>query len=149
MSPIEKLNKLFGSLDCVTFTKRYEYLCPKDTNPDLPSSFEADLKLYLESGEFPDRNPLPWVLFCEKKNVKVGDETWRNAILNYYRIFSDPEISELDNERNHVFLEVEFDVLAENARSMPENAFEDVECVVVKTQIGEFQIVPEPEDDME
>ena len=146
MGPVEKLHNVFGTLDCVTFTKRYEYFTPKDKTVDLPDDFFADVKTYLNSGEHPDRNPLPWVLFCEK-NVEVGDEIWERGISNYYRLFFEPEISELDNEKDYVILEIEFDVLALNARSLPQTAFEGVECVIVKTALGEFQIVPEVSED--
>ena len=50
-------------------------------------------------------------------------------------------MTELDNERNYIALEVNFEILVVNAKELPESTFEEIKCAIVKTSFGDFPLV--------
>jgi len=138
MSHIEKLKNVFAPLDYAVVTKVYEYMCLKDEEPDIPDALLDDAKLYLGCGQWPDRNPTCWWIF---RGEETSEEEWKAGVSNFYRIVSEPQISELDLDRNYIKLEVNFEILVVNAKDLPETAFEGVECIIVKTSFGDFHLI--------
>ena len=137
MSHIEKLKSVFAPLDYVVFTKSYEYMCLKTESADIPDELIDDAKLYLGCGEWPDRNPTCWWVF---RGEQTSEEEWIRGISNFYRIVCEPQISELDQDRNYIKLEANFEALVINAKDLPETAFEGLECITVKTSFGDFHL---------
>ena len=68
MNISEKLEKVFAPLDVVEIKKKYEYIWPKDKEVDLPEGFLEEAKVYLGTGEYPDRNPTCWWIFEGEKH---------------------------------------------------------------------------------
>ena len=140
MTPIEKLQKIFAPLDYVVITKKYEFMCPIDEDPDLPEIFFNDAKAILGTGDYPSRNPTCWHIFGGKE-IEVDSEEWKRGVLNFYRLTAAAEVSELDNDRDFVSLEAIFEVLVVNARQFTPNLIEELKCAIVKTVFGDFPLV--------
>ena len=140
MNPNEKLKQIFSPLDLLVIEKEYQYLFPKNKNPDLPDSLYEDAKNYLGTGEYWDRNPAVWRVFSGN-SPDPGSEQWKKGILNYYRAVCKPTIVPIDDTRDHISVTVSFEILVINSRQFLEDAFEGVKCATVKTLFGEFPIV--------
>ena len=141
MSPLEKIRILFSPLDYVIVTKKIEYLVPANAdNIDLPPGFLYIAKMYLGCGEYWDRNPTVWYIFQGRK-IELDSEDFRNGVNNFYRLINDFEIQDLDDTFDHVTLTVKFEVLVQNAKELPQKAFEEIECAIVKTSFGDFPLV--------
>lgn len=139
MIPTEKLQKIFAPLDYVVITKKYEYMCPANEDPDLPEIFFNDAKAILGTGDYPSRNPTCWHIFGGRE-IEVNSEEWKKGVLNFYRLTSEVEVSELDNDRDFVSLEAIFEVLVVNARQFTPNLIEEFKCIIVKTAFGDFSL---------
>jgi len=141
----EKLEKVFSPLDVVTIEKMYEYIWPKEKEVDLPEGFFEDAKMYLEVGEHSSRNPTCWWIF-EGREIDTSSELWREGVINFYRIVNKPEISELDNENYYIKMSAKFVLIAINAKELPPNAFEEIECATITTSFGDFPLSEAPEE---
>lgn len=139
MKAKESLEKLFSPLDVVSLSKEYEYLSPKGINPDLPHNLKQDIYKYLTCGSLYDRNPSVWVIFKGEK-IDPESERWINGMMNLFRLTCKAEITEIDDDNNHVRTTVEFVLLAVNAKFLPEEAFKELKCATVKTAFGTFPL---------
>lgn len=144
MNISEKLEKVFAPLDVVEIKKKYEYIWPKDKEVDLPEGFLEEAKVYLGTGEYPDRNPTCWWIFEGEKH-DIDSENWKNGVTNFYRLVTEPEISELDNENHYIKLYAKFALIAINAKDLPQTAYEEIECATIKTSFGDFPLIEESE----
>ena len=144
MNISEKLEKVFAPLDVVEIERKYEYICPKKGDIDLPSGFLEEAKVYLGTGEYPSRNPTCWWIFKGEEH-DIDSEKWEKGVANFYRLVTDPEISELDNDNYYIKMYAKFAIIAVNAKDLPETAFEEVECAIIKTSFGEFPLLEESE----
>ena len=140
MKTSEKLRSLFAPLDYVVATKKYEYMWPKQEEVDIPPELLSDARRYLTVGEYWDRNPTCWYIF-QGQPVDPDSDEWNAGISNFYRLVSKPDVTELDNERNYIALEVNFEILVVNAKELPESTFEEIKCAIVKTSFGDFPLV--------
>lgn len=147
MTPVEKLQKIFAPLDYVVITKKYEYMWPVDQDVDLPEDFWNDAKIFLSTGKYTSRNPTCWHIFGGRE-IGVESDEWKKGVLNFYRLTSEPEISDLDNDRDFVSLKATFEVLVANARQFTDDILKDVECAIVKTAFGDFPLVGQPSNDV-
>lgn len=140
MNVIEKLKKLFAPLDSLTVEKTYKYIVKNDVTVDVPPELLDDAKMYLQCGDFPDRNPTVWHVF-QGKEIDQNSERWNNGILNYYRLITEPNIEDLDNSSKVVTIHVKFQILVSNAVELPDSAFKGVICAEVRTQLGTFPLI--------
>ena len=138
----EKLEKLFAPLDVVIVEKDYEFLCEKTEKPDVPKEVLNDANIFLTPGEYADRNPTRWHIF-QDESIEVGSDLWDNGLLNFYRLTCVPVVTELDNKNNHVTISVKFEILAINAKNIPNDAYKGVKCAFVKTGFGDHPLVTE------
>tara|TARA_R110001583_G_scaffold41020_14_gene130632 strand:- start:284 stop:730 length:447 start_codon:yes stop_codon:yes gene_type:complete len=148
MYELEKIRNIFAPLDLLVVEKEYQYMSPKGTPPDIPDEVYDDAQFFLCCGEYPDRNPTVWKVF-QGDDIDKTTDTWKNGIMNYYRTICVPEISILDNDRDHISTTVEFEILIVNARSLPNNAFEGVKCATVRTSFGDYPLLKTDEDSIE
>mgnify|MGYP003627950377 CR=1 FL=1 len=140
MNEVEKLNSIFAPLDVLHIVKTYEYLSPVNKVVDIPvESLYEDAKKYLHCGEYSDRNLTWWHVF-KGEDVDPHGEEWKNGILNFFRLTSTPIISKLDNENDHISLDVKFELLVINARKLPIETFQGIKCAIVKTSFGDFPL---------
>ncbi len=144
----EKLKQIFSPLDLLVVEKEYQYLFPVDKVPDLPGNLFDDVKMFLSCGEYWDRNPAVWRVFAGASPATDSEE-WKRGMLNYFRSVCKPKIVPLDEDRHHITMTADFEILVINARELPENAFEGAKCAIVKTLFGEFQISPEETENTE
>lgn len=141
MTPLEKIRVLFSPLDYIVVTKKFQYLVPKDSDVvDLPPNFFETAKSYLGCGDYWDRNPTVWHTFQGRK-IELDSDEFKNGISNFYRLIHELEIEELDDNFDHISLTVNFEILVENAKKLPETAFKEIECAIVKTSFGDFPLL--------
>jgi hypothetical protein len=138
----EKIEKLFDSLDVVRIEKGFECLIKKDKVPDVPKECLDFAQEVLGVGDYPDRNPSWWKTF-EGAAVEHGSEKWRNGIANLFRLTAPHDVNEIDNIYNHLSVDIVLEVLAINAKNLPEGVFEGAKCVTVVTAFGIFPLKEE------
>ncbi len=140
MKIAEKIDILFSPLDVVTIEKELEALIDKNSEPDIFDECIDYAQTVLGVGEFADRNPSWWQTF-HGQPVELGSKEWRDGISNLLRLTSKHEVSDLDNRRNHLKVSIKLEVLAINAKQLPETVFNGAKCVSVQTMFGVFPIV--------
>ena len=140
MKIANKIEVLFGSLDVVIIEQDFETLIDKNSEPDIFDECLDYAENVLGAGEFASRNPTCWQTFMGKE-VEVGSKEWRNGIANILRLTSTHKLSELDNNRNHLKVSIKLEILAVNAKQLPETVLNGAKCVSVQTAFGVFPLV--------
>lgn len=140
MKTSEKLDQIFSPLDVVVIEKKYEFLYPKESQPDIPDQAVEDAKIFLMCGEYANRNPSLWHVF-QGEDVESDSERWVKGIKNLMRLSCDLETTELDNKNNHASVIVKFILLVINAKEIPESAYEGVKCATVQTNYGTYPLI--------
>jgi len=142
MKTPEKLDQIFSPLDVVIIEKKYEFLYPRGSKPDIPAQAIEDAKIFLMCGEYSNRNPSLWHVF-QGEDVDSESDRWEKGIKNLLRLSCALETTELDNKNNHASVVIEFILLAINAKSLPETAYEGVKCANVQTNYGTYPLIVE------
>ena len=142
MKTSEKLDQIFSPLDVVVIEKEYEFLYLKASQPDIPDQAIKDAKIFLMCGDYASRNPSLWHVF-QGEDVDVESNRWEKGIKNLLRLSCTLETEELDNKNNHASVVVKFILLAINAKTLPETAYEGVKCANVQTSYGTYPLIAE------
>lgn len=137
MNITQKLKDLFSPYDIVSLTKEYSFLCEKTKTVDIPQELLQDAKTFLGVGPCKEKNPTWFIVFGNTK-IEIDDQKWEKGISNLYRLICKPEITEIDNETNHVKIDASFVLLTINAIEIPQQLYRGLKCVQVKTAMGEF-----------
>jgi len=145
MKIADKIGVLFGPLDVVTIERDFEALIDKNAEPDVLDECLDYAEDVLGVGEFSNRNPSWWQTFMNQE-VELGSKEWRDGISNLLRLTSTHKISALDNDRNHLKMGIKLEVLAVNAKQLPETVFNGAKCVSVQTVFGVVPLVECPDD---
>lgn len=142
MKIADKIGALFGPLDVVVIERELEALIDKTEEPDIfPACLDYAHEV-LSVGEYPERNPTCWKTF-QNRPVEIGSEEWRQGIANLLRLTSSHQVSELDNDRYHLRVNIVLEVLVINAKQLPASSFNGAKCVSVQTSFGNFPVVEE------
>ena len=140
MKTSEKLDQIFSPLDVVVIKKKYEFLYPRDSQPDIPEDAIKDAKIFLMCGEYANRNPSLWHVF-QGEDVDSESDRWVKGIKNLLRLSCTLETAEIDNKNNHASVDIEFVLLAINAKTLPETVYEGVKCANVQTNYGTYPLI--------
>ena len=140
MKTSEKLDQIFSPLDVVVIKKKYEFLYPRDSQPDIPEDAIKDAKIFLMCGEYANRNPSLWHVF-QGEDVDSESDRWVKGIKNLLRLSCTLETAEIDNKNNHASVDIEFVLLAINAKTLPETVYEGVKCANVQTSYGTYPLI--------
>jgi len=130
---------VYNPLDVVIIEKDYEFLSKKCDVIDIPDSLMNDIFSILTMGSHPQRNPTLWALISDR-NIEYSSNEFKNLIANFYRLTSKISVSDVDNETNHVKLSAKFVLIADNAKDVKNEIFEESKCITVKTILGDIKV---------